>query len=84
MLRGWILKFIQNDEQPQPCYNHSHWTVLDDEDISQHIQLQIMAHTKGQYIAAFHIVEVVANKEVQDKFTSSGITKPTITEHTAH
>ena len=31
--RAWILKFILNDELPQPCYNHSHWTVLDDEDI---------------------------------------------------
>ena len=57
--------------------------MLDDEDISQHIQLQITAHTKGQYIAASHVVEVVASKEVQDKFTSSGITKPTITERTA-
>ena len=46
MLRRWILKFIQSEELPQPNYSHSHWTVLDDEDISQLLQLQILAHTK--------------------------------------
>jgi len=57
--------------------------VLDDEDISQFLQLQIMAHTKGHYIASSDIVEVVASEAVQEKFTLSGIIKPTISERTA-
>ncbi|KAH8987499.1 hypothetical protein EDB86DRAFT_3082231 [Lactarius hatsudake] len=83
MLRRWILEFIRTGDIPQPQYRHSHQTVLDDEDISQFIQLQIMAHTKGRYIAVSDIVEVVAGDEVQEKFSRSGIIKPTISESTA-
>ena len=83
MLRRWILKFIDSEELPQPHYSDSHWTVLDDEDISQFLQLQILAHTKGQYLAASDIVEVIASVAVQEKFTLSGIIKPTISERTA-
>ena len=84
MLRQWILEFICSEELPQPHYNHSRWTVLDDEDISQFIQLQIMAHTKGRYLTASDIVEVVASEDVQERFSRIGITKPTISERTAH
>ena len=83
MLRQWILKFIQSEELPQPHYSHSRWTVLDDEDISEFLQLQIMAQTKGQYLSASNIVEVVASEAVQEKFSLSGISKPTISERTA-
>jgi hypothetical protein len=47
MLRQWILEFVHSKKLPQPNYSHSHWTVLDDEDISQFLQLQIMAHTRA-------------------------------------
>jgi hypothetical protein len=83
MLRQWILEFVRSEKLPQPNYSHSHWTVLDDEDISQFLQLQIMAHTKGHYLTASSIVKVVASEEVQEKFSRLGITKPTISEHTA-
>ncbi|KAH9014045.1 hypothetical protein EDB85DRAFT_2157659 [Lactarius pseudohatsudake] len=83
MLRRWILEFIRSGDIPQPQYRRSHQTVLNDEDVSQFIQLQIMAHTKGRYIAASDIVEVVAGDEVQEKFSRSGIIKPTISESTA-
>ncbi|KAH9020181.1 hypothetical protein EDB85DRAFT_2153229 [Lactarius pseudohatsudake] len=83
MLRRWILEFVRSGDIPQPQYSHSRWTVLDDEDVSQFIQLQIMAHTKGRYLTASDIVEVVAGEVVQEKFSHSGITKPTISERTA-
>lgn len=41
-----------------------------------------MAQTKGQYLSASDIVEVVASEAVQEKFSLS-ISKPTISEHTA-
>ncbi|KAH8979873.1 hypothetical protein EDB92DRAFT_1954569 [Lactarius akahatsu] len=83
MLRQWILEFVRSGDIPLPQYSHSRQTVLDDEDISQFIQLQIMAHTKGHYLTASDIVKVVAGEAVQEKFSHSGITKPTISERTA-
>ncbi|KAH8989993.1 hypothetical protein EDB92DRAFT_1816969 [Lactarius akahatsu] len=76
MLRQWILEFIHSGDIPLP--------ILDDEDVSQFIQLQIMAHTKGRYLTASNIVKVVAGEAVQEKFSHSGITKPMISERTAH
>jgi hypothetical protein len=83
MLRQWILEFAQSEELPLPNYSHSRHTILDDEDITQFLQLQITAHTKGCYLTACSIIEVITSAEVQDKFSQSGITKPTISERTA-
>ncbi|KAI9444313.1 hypothetical protein H4582DRAFT_2071878 [Lactarius indigo] len=79
----WIIEFIHSGDIPQPQYSHSHQTVLDNEDVSHFIQLQIMAHTKGRYLTASDIVDVIAGHEVQEKFSQSGIIKPTISESMA-
>ncbi|KAF8259384.1 hypothetical protein EI94DRAFT_1813444 [Lactarius quietus] len=54
-LRKWILNFIQSDELPSHRYGQAKWTVLDDEDISQSLQIQLLERTKCGYLKALDV-----------------------------
>ncbi len=82
-LRQWILDFVQVGELPSHGYGQAHWTVLEDEDVKQTIQLHLLERAKGGRVTAEDIVEIVSTPELQEKFSRCGITKPTISERTA-
>ncbi|KAF8258665.1 hypothetical protein EI94DRAFT_1814883 [Lactarius quietus] len=63
-LRKWILNFIQSDELPSSLWP-SQWTVLDDEDISQSLQIQLLERTKCGYLKALDVVNIVSSPEMQ-------------------
>ncbi|KAI0309113.1 hypothetical protein OF83DRAFT_1180000 [Amylostereum chailletii] len=82
-LRQWILNFIRYDQLPLHQYGQTRWTVLEDEDISQDIQLQLMEKAKAGFIKAADVVEIVASPEMQAKFKQIGVCKPSISERMA-
>lgn len=82
-LRKWILDFIRSDQLPLHRYGQSRWTVLEDEDISQGLQLQLSERAKRGYIKAADVVEIVSSPEMQAILTRVGVCKPTIAERTA-
>jgi hypothetical protein len=43
-----------------------------------------LSHTKGRYITASDVVKLVSGLIMQEKFTRSGISHTSISEHTAH
>ena len=82
-LRKWILDFIRSDQLPLHRYGQSKWTVLDDEDISQSLQLKLSECAKRGYLKAADVVEIVSSPEMQASLTQVGVSKPTIAERTA-
>src|SRR5258708_38815667 len=68
---------------PLHCYGQSRWTVLEDEDISQSLQLQLGECAKCGYIKASNVVKIVSSPEMQENLRWVGVCKPTITEWTA-
>ena len=61
----------------------SKWNILDDEDLSQSLQTLLLSHTKGHYITASDVVELVSGPVMQGKFSWSGISRTSISECTA-
>ena len=82
-LREWILAFVHSEVLPVHHYGQSRWNVLDDEDVAQTLQAQLLSHTKGHYITASDVVEIVAGPVMQETFSHSGISRPSISERTA-
>ena len=82
-LQKWILDFIQSDQLPLHRYGQPKWTVLDDEDISQSLQLQLLERAKCGYLKAADVVEIVTSTEMQTSLTRVGVCKPMIAERTA-
>ena len=82
-LQKWILDFIQSDQLPLHHYGQPKWTVLDDEDISQSLQLQLLERAKCGYLKAADVVEIVTSTEMQTSLTWVGVCKPMIAERTA-
>ncbi|KAI0070203.1 hypothetical protein K474DRAFT_1609121 [Panus rudis PR-1116 ss-1] len=82
-LRQWILNFVRYEKLPLHCYGQTRWSVLEDEDISQELQLKLTEKAKEGYIKAADLVDIVASQDMQAKFSSLGICKPKISERTA-
>ena len=82
-LREWVLAFAHSEVLPVHHYGQSRWNVLDDEDVAQTLQAQLLSHTKGHYITASDVVEIVAGPVMQETFLHSGISCPSISECTA-
>ena len=80
----WILSFIQSGELPVCHLGQSRWNILDAEDLSQSLQTLLLSHTKGHYITAGDVVELVSGLVIQQKFTQSRISCASISECTAH
>ena len=59
------------------------WSVLNDEDIAQVIQLQLTQRSAQQFIKASDVMEIIASPEMQDRFAQIGVVKPSISERTA-
>lgn len=83
-LQEWILAFVQSGVLPVHHYGESRWNVLDDEDVAQTLQTQLLSHTKGCYITASDVVEIVAGPAMQETFATSGISRTSISERTAY
>jgi hypothetical protein len=82
-LRKWILDFIRYEDLPLHRYGQSRWTVLEDEDISRSLQLQLGECAKCGYIKAADVVKIVSSPEMQANLRRVGVCKLTITERTA-
>ena len=82
-LREWILSFVRSGELPVRHLGQSRWNILDDEDLSQSLQTLLLSHTKGRYITASDVVELVSGPVMQEKFTRSQISRASISERTA-
>ena len=82
-LREWILAFAHSEVLPVHHYNQSRKNVLDDEDVAQTLQAQLLSHTKGRYITASDVVNIVAGSVMQETFLHSGISHSSISERTA-
>jgi hypothetical protein len=83
-LREWILHFVKYGELPVHHLGQSRWTIFDDEDLLQTLQTLLLSHTKGHYITASDVVELVSGPVMQEKFTQSGVSRASISERTAH
>jgi hypothetical protein len=82
-LREWILALVHSEVLPVHHYSQPRWNVLDDEDIAQTLQSLLLSHTKGRYITASDVVEIISGPVMQEKFLHSGISRPSISERTA-
>ena len=82
-LRKWILDFIQYKHLPLHRYSQSRWTVLEDEDILQSLQLQLGERAKRGYIKAADVVEIISSSDMQANLKRVGVCKLAITERTA-
>jgi hypothetical protein len=82
-LRKWILDFVRDGQLPIHQYGRSRWTILEDEDISQTLQLQLEECAKRGYINTADVVEIIKSPDMQAKLRRVGVCKPTITERTA-
>ena len=82
-LREWILAFAHSEVLPVHHYDQSRWNVLDDEDVAQTLQTQLLSHTKGHYITASDVVDIVAGPVMQETFLRCGISRTSISERTA-
>jgi len=81
----WILDFIQVSRLPSYKSGQNRWSILEDEDIKAVVQLKLMERAKGQSITARDIIDIVVScPRLQECFSHSGITKPVISEHSAH
>ncbi|KAH9039245.1 hypothetical protein EDB85DRAFT_2141193 [Lactarius pseudohatsudake] len=81
-LRQWILDFIRIGELLS--YHHGQgWSVLEDEDVKQTLQLHLLERAKSGRVSATDVVDIVSTPKLQDIFSQSGITKPTISKSTA-
>jgi hypothetical protein len=58
-------------------------STLDDEDVSQVMQLEVLDVAKGGGIKATDVVDIIASMWVQEKFRQIRICKPLISECTA-
>ena len=63
-------------------YSPPQWNLLD-EDIAELLQSLLLSHTKGHYITASDVVEIISGPVMQEKILSSGISHASISVHTA-
>ncbi len=82
-LHKWILDFVQYGRLPLHRFSQARWTILEDEDILQSLQLQLGECAKHGYIKAADVVKIVSSPEMQASLKRIGVCKPTITEWTA-
>ena len=75
--------FAHSEVLPVHHYGQSQWTALDDEDVAQTLQAQLLSHTKGHYITASDVVNIVAGSVMQETFLHSGISHSSISDCTA-
>lgn len=83
-IRRWVLHFLRTQQLPHHKYKRTRSTVLEDEDISQEIQLVLAEQMKTGTIKATDLVDIIASPKMQEQFTHAGIIKPSISERTAH
>ncbi len=79
----WILDFIWYECLPLHHYGQARWTVLEDEDVSQTLQLQLGERTKVGHIKAANVVKIVSSPEMQANLRWIRVCKLTITKWTA-
>ena len=71
-IRQWIHQFLTSGKLPLHRYGHSH-SVLEDEDLSQAIQLHLQERAKDGYIRAEDIVDFLSSPEMQEQFSHKKI-----------
>jgi hypothetical protein len=59
-------------------------TVLGDEEIAQEIQFALLEKAKNGHLDATVLIDIVSSPDMQARFVSSGIDRPSVSEHTAH
>lgn len=87
-LRHWVHQYILYDRLPTHRYGYVRWTVLDDEDISQYIQLRLLEKSKPKdgspaFITAMDLVDLVSSEDMQAMLQARGVDKPSIRHKTA-
>jgi hypothetical protein len=82
-IRGWILKFLRQNELPLHRLGQTRWTALEDEDVAREIKLRLTENITGNYLKASDVVNVVASPDIQSILRQKGICKPSISESTA-
>ncbi|KAF8585443.1 hypothetical protein K439DRAFT_1343453 [Ramaria rubella] len=66
-IRHWLLAYLRIGRFPLHRYGRFHWSVLEDEDIRQIIQLRLMEKSKEGYIRSQDIVDIINEPEMQEK-----------------
>jgi hypothetical protein len=74
----WVINFLRWRDLPFHQLNRKRGTILDNEDIAGEIKTKMMEKTRGGFLKAQDVVEVVASPEMQAIFTQKGISKATI------
>ncbi|CAK5272250.1 unnamed protein product [Mycena citricolor] len=64
-IREWSLAFMEDETLPVAEYGKFNGCVLDDEDISQTISLQLQ--TLGPFISAQNVVDITSSEEMQQR-----------------
>ncbi|KAF8588218.1 hypothetical protein K439DRAFT_1645622 [Ramaria rubella] len=78
-IRHWLLAYLHIGRFPLHRYGRFHWSVLEDEDIRQIIQLRLMEKSKEGYIRSQDVVDIINEPEMQEKLGGrhTGITQRT-------
>jgi hypothetical protein len=82
-IREWAMGFLRWRDLPFHQLNRKRGTILDDEDVAEEVKMQMMEKTKGGFLKAQDLVEIVASPEMQAMFARKGITKASISDKTA-
>jgi len=67
-IRKWVLDFALTQQLPVPQYHWTQSSVLDDEDISQAIQLELSERVKSGTLSATDLIDVVSKPGIQAQF----------------
>ena len=84
VLWEWLLCFLKDKTIPAHQSPGSRWSVIEDKDVANEIQMALTEKTKGcGYLTATDLIKVVESAPVQACFAQLQVLKPSICEHTA-
>ncbi len=74
----WAMGFLRWGDLPLHQLKRKRGTIIDDEDVTEEIKTRMTEKTRGGFLKAQDVVDIVASPEMQAKFTLKGISKPSI------
>ncbi len=77
-IREWAMGFLRWGDLPLHQLKQKRGTIIDDEDVAEEIKTRMTEKTRGGFLKAQDVMDIVASPEMQAKFTLKGISKPSI------
>lgn len=76
-VRSWLVQYLKTGKLPLHKYGWTHHTLLDDEDITEHLQEHLLQISKDTFFSAADVVQFMSSPEMQAKAHSQSISERT-------